>query len=109
MCEALVEFALSMRWFATAARAVKLCQGIKGRCWEDDTNGRVLQQLRGLGEAMAKKLASCTPPVANLNELGKLSVGKLEVPLKVETDEIALSISQSLVTLEGNSSSAVGS
>ena len=56
-----------------------------------------------------KKLASCTPPVANLNELGKLSVGKLEVPLKVETDEIALSISQSLVTLEDNGSSAVGS
>ena len=79
VCEALVEFALSMQWFATAARAVKLCQGIKGRCWEDDTNGRVLQQLRGLGEAMAKKLASATPSVVNLNDLGTLSVGKLEV------------------------------
>ena len=38
-----------------------------------------MQQLKGLGEGMAKKLASCTPPVVNLHELGMLSVGKLEV------------------------------
>ena len=51
VCEAIVEFAVSMKWFITAATAVKLCQSIKGRCWEDDKSGRLLQQLKGLGAA----------------------------------------------------------
>ena len=46
--------------------AFQLCQGIKGRCWEDDKSGRLLQQLKGLGEAMSKKLVSYVPPVLHI-------------------------------------------
>ena len=76
VCEALVEFAVSMRWFSTAARAVKLCQGIKGRAWEDDKSGRLLRQLKGVGDSTSKKLVSAS--VVNLNDMSKLSVPKLE-------------------------------
>jgi hypothetical protein len=78
VCEAIVEFAVSMKWFITAATAVKLCQSIKGRCWEDDKSGRLLQQLKGLGAAMSAKLVSSTPAVVNLNDMEKVSAGKLE-------------------------------
>ena len=78
VCEALVEFAISMKWFSTAVRAVKLCQGIKGRCWEDDRNGRLLQQLKGAGDAMSKKLVSSSPPIVTLNDLQTVSIGRLE-------------------------------
>ena len=114
VCEALVEFAVTMKWFSSAARAVKvflnstfllcslkkqsflnarvtncvcscahthkqLCQSIKGRCWEDDKSGRLLQQLKGLGEGMSKKLVAHSPPILSLNDMDKLTVGKFEV------------------------------
>jgi hypothetical protein len=37
---------------------VKLYQAIKGRAWEDDTAGKLFQQLKGIGVVAANKLLS---------------------------------------------------
>jgi hypothetical protein len=57
----------------------QLCQSIKGRCWEDDKSGRLLQQLKGLGDAMSKKLVASAPPIVNLKDMRQVSLGRLEV------------------------------
>lgn len=61
------------------AHDAQLCQGIKGRCWEDDKSGRLLQQLKGLGDVMSKKLVSCVPPVYSLSDMSNMNPAKLEV------------------------------
>lgn len=42
-------------------------QALTKKTWDDDTNGRLMMQMKGIGETMAKKL--CSAGLTNLRQL----------------------------------------
>eukprot|EP00960_Hanusia_phi_P041541 755037-Hanusia_phi.AAC.2 len=73
VCEALIG------WYGACVgiKVIKIAvKAIRQRTWHDDQNGRILQQLSGIGEIFARKLTAAG--VKSLEDLDQLGPGKLE-------------------------------
>lgn len=66
-------------------RLIVMCaQAVTKKTWEDDTNGRLMMQMKGIGETMTRKL--CSAGITNLRQMVRSSPLIAQLSCRLQED-----------------------